>query len=92
MKILEAAAMSVPFVTTSIGVEGLNFVNGVSCLIADTPEDFAVAINMLSDNEELRKRLAINAHSVYENEYSREALAQKRENIYLTISQEHISQ
>lgn len=90
MKILEAASLSVPFVTTSVGVEGLNFVHRVSCLIADTPESFAAAITLLLENNELRKELATNAHNVYEKEYSREALAQKREKIYLTISQESV--
>lgn len=87
MKILEAASMSIPFVTTSIGVEGLHFMDGDSCLIADTPEDFANAITLLLENSELRKKLATNAHHIFENEYSREALAKKREEIYVTISQ-----
>lgn len=41
LKILEAMAMQVPVVSTTIGAEGLNAVNGVHLQIADRPQDFA---------------------------------------------------
>lgn len=82
MKILEAAAMGLPMVTTSVGVEGLDFENEKSCLIADTPEEFAVALNRLMESEALRKTLTDNARLVYEEKYSVEATSNLRNRVY----------
>jgi glycosyltransferase involved in cell wall biosynthesis len=87
MKILEAAAMSLPFVTTSIGVEGLNFKDHESCLIADTPEDFAQSIIKLSMDAKLRKSLAERANLIFKNQYSKKVLADVRDDTYLKILQ-----
>lgn len=86
MKILEAAASSVPFITTSVGVEGLKFVHEESCMIADTPQDFANALMELIGNEDKRRALAMNALKVYEENYSVKALADKRNDVYLNAS------
>ena len=43
-KNLLALANAVPLVTTTVGADGMNLVNGESALIADTPEEFAKAI------------------------------------------------
>lgn len=82
MKILEAAAMSVPFITTSVGVEGLLFRNEEDCIIADSPKDFANGLVRLVESEGLRKRLASNAHIVFMNNYSVNKLAAIRNEIY----------
>lgn len=82
MKILDAAAMNVPFITTSVGVEGLNFKDGKSCLVADTPQDFALALERLLKDETLRRTLAGNASVVFDEIYSKSALAKIRNSIY----------
>jgi glycosyltransferase involved in cell wall biosynthesis len=82
MKILEAAAMGMPIVSTSVGKEGIDLVNGISCLIADTPSDFAEAITRLMSNEAFMKTIADNAQEFFKNTYSKEALVVKRELIY----------
>jgi glycosyltransferase involved in cell wall biosynthesis len=82
MKILEAAAMGMPIVTTSVGKEGIELVNGESCLIADTPTDFAKAIENLMSNETIMTTIADNAQKVFKNNYSKEALAMRRNLIY----------
>lgn len=87
MKILEAAAMSLPVVTTTIGVEGLDFVDGESCIIADTPEDFANAIICLESDVERRKKIGENANKVFAERYSPKVLADKRDDIYTQIIQ-----
>lgn len=86
MKILEAAASGVPFVTTSVGVEGLNFVHEESCMVADTPQDFADTLMKLMKDEDKRRTLAVNALKVYEENYSVKALADKRNDVYLNAS------
>lgn len=85
MKILEAAAMGIPFITTSVGVEGIDMKNMESCLIADTPEDFAAAMEMLISDEALRGTLTSNAHAVYKKNYSVAALAGRRSEIYKSL-------
>ena len=82
MKILDAAAMGVPFVTTAVGVEGLDFHHNESCLVADTPEAFAAAVNSLTNDEQLQQQLASQAQQVFMKRYSVEALAKVRNNIY----------
>lgn len=85
MKILEGAALGLPIITTTVGVEGLAFENGVSCLIADTPEEFAGSIIRLAKDEALRSSLASNAQRVFIDNYSKEALVEKRNKIYGTL-------
>ena len=82
MKILEAAAMGLPMVTTSVGVEGLDFENGKSCLIADTPKDFATALCQVMDSEQFRKVLTNNARVVYDDKYSVKATSEVRNKVY----------
>ena len=82
MKILEAAAMGLPMVTTTVGVEGLDFDNRKSCLIADTPEDFAEALCEIMDSEQLRKELTCNARVVYDGKYSIKATSEIRDGVY----------
>lgn len=81
MKILEAASMGVPFVTTTVGVEGIPVENGVHCFVADTPEDFMEAIIKLKDSE-LRQRFAGNANRLVKEHYSLEALKKNRLEVY----------
>lgn len=83
MKILEAAANSVPIITTTVGVEGLDFENGVSCLIADTPQEFAGAIDSLVGDKALCRRLGESANNVYRTKYTAKILAQVRNELYL---------
>lgn len=59
LKILEAAACAKSIVTTSLGVEGLDFTHDRDVLIADSPTDFAGAVNgVLIDRQ---RRIALGA-------------------------------
>jgi len=82
MKILEAAALSLPIVTTTVGVEGLDFQHEVSCLIADTPQEFAAAILQLEQDKHLRQTIAENALEIFKKKYSVQALGELRNSIY----------
>ena len=61
IKILEAMAMGVPVVSTTIGAEGLEMTAGEHLLIADTPREFAEASIRLLESPGERARLATNA-------------------------------
>lgn len=85
MKILDAAALSVPFVSTTVGAEGLDFADGESCMIGDDAKIFAKALVKLMSDDMLRKTMAIHAHQLYQEKYSLQALVKKRETVYQTI-------
>lgn len=88
MKILDAAALGAPFVSTKVGAEGLLFTDEESCIIADTPRLFAEKLEMLMDNQVLQQRIAINAQNVFNNNYSIPALTAVREQVYLDVVRE----
>ena len=69
-KLLEALAMSCPAVSTPIGSQGINIINRESGIIAKNIEEIIeAAINVLTDDE-LAKKLSINARKLVEQEYS----------------------
>ena len=82
MKILEAANYSVPFVSTIVGVEGLDFEDNKECFICKTPEGMAEKIVKLIQNKDLFKSFSINVHKKFVEKYSIEALGQKRLSLY----------
>lgn len=85
MKILEAAAMSMPIITTTVGVEGLKFKHHESCLVADTPQEFAKAIKLLSSDSQLSQSIGEKANEIFKAHYSKEVLAEVRNRIYTMI-------
>lgn len=72
-KIIESAASGTPVVSTSIGAEGLPFVDGESILIADTADALAEGILRLVNDETLRREMAEKAIETYRRELSFEA-------------------
>jgi glycosyltransferase involved in cell wall biosynthesis len=58
IKLIEAAALGRAIVTTSLGCEGLDFVDGVHAEIADNPIDFAQRVVALARDPVRRARLA----------------------------------
>jgi glycosyltransferase involved in cell wall biosynthesis len=58
LKILEAMAMELPVVSTTVGAEGVPYVNNKHLLLADSPEDFRKAIVHLLDNQDRRQELS----------------------------------
>ena len=85
MKILDASALSVPFVSTSVGAEGLNFSDGDTCMIADGAIDFAQALEKLMNDHSLREALARQAHQLFKENYSLESLVERRKEIYKVV-------
>jgi glycosyltransferase involved in cell wall biosynthesis len=74
LKILEAASMRVPVVSTSIGCEGLEMVDGETLLIADGADSFANAIVRVFNDTELADRLANQARQLVEARYDWEII------------------
>lgn len=89
MKILEAASLGVPFVSTRVGCEGLPFENGRDCFIADSPDDFVDDIKKLSDSD-VRQSFAKNAYELVKEAYSVSALEKNRMDVYSHVLQESL--
>jgi polysaccharide biosynthesis protein PslH len=70
LKILEAAAMAKPVVSTTIGAEGLSFVDGREILIADEPGKTAQVIAHLLKNRPRRQEIGRAARRRVAAEYS----------------------
>jgi glycosyltransferase involved in cell wall biosynthesis len=69
IKILEAFAYQVPVVTTTIGAEGLDVVDGMHLEIADTAAGLAARCSDLLADAARRERLAKEAHQLYQSRY-----------------------
>ena len=68
-KILEALAMGIPVVSTSLGCEGLAVEHEKNILIADTPEDFSRQTLRLIEDKELWQKISQNARELIVNRY-----------------------
>jgi len=75
LKIFEAMAMRKPVVSTTLGAEGLDAVNGQHIILADTPDAFADKVVELLGNAEGRRTLAERACTHVQDNYSAESVA-----------------
>jgi glycosyltransferase involved in cell wall biosynthesis len=69
-KLLEAMASGCAIVTTSVGAEGLGVTDRHELLIADSPAEFASAVQLLLADTRLRQRLGANARRLAEQRFS----------------------
>jgi sugar transferase (PEP-CTERM/EpsH1 system associated) len=82
IKILDAMAMGMPIVSTTIGCEGLEVNPGGDVLIADTPKEFADTILALGRDGEMRRKMSRNARKTVERIYSWRILGEKLNGLY----------
>ncbi|NJD22504.1 MAG: glycosyltransferase [Melioribacter sp.] len=85
LKVLEALAMKKPVVTTSIGCEGINVVDGESVLIEDDPKEFAMRTIELLNDLAMRKILSSNGYDLIRSTYDWEIISAKMDESYQTI-------
>jgi glycosyltransferase involved in cell wall biosynthesis len=69
LKILEAMAMGIAIVSTSIGCEGIDVEHGKNIFIADDPGDFAKCVVDLLSNDGLRFSIAEAGRKLVEEKY-----------------------
>lgn len=69
-KILEAMAMGLPVITSSVCNTPIGAENNKQVIVADTPEEIAKAISNLMENETLRIELGKNARAFVEKKFS----------------------
>lgn len=76
-KLTQSMSLGLPFVTTSIGAEGMELEDGENCLIADNPEEFANKVVRLYLDGRLWQGIRENAIKYVKNNFSNEALEEK---------------
>jgi glycosyltransferase involved in cell wall biosynthesis len=76
LKILEAAAMAKPIVSTHLGAEGLKFLNGEEIMLEDDPSTFARTVIGLLSTPDRRALLGRAARRRVEEDYSFRSLCQ----------------
>ena len=86
LKILNAWAMGMAVVSTSIGCEGLAVVDGENILIRDDPRDFANAVLEVLESEALRRRLGERGRATTERLYSWDVIGQDMIETYLRVA------
>jgi len=82
LKILEAMAMHIPVVSTTVGAEGIEVTPGQNILIGDSPAEFAHHVVNLLGNAAERSRLAGNARRLVEDTYDWTTIVPNLEKAY----------
>ena len=85
LKILEAMAAGKLVISTTIGAQGIDYIDGEHLLIADKPSDFVAIYEKLQNGELDVERITANARQLIENSYSTEALASKQLAYYINL-------
>lgn len=82
LKLLEAMAAGKPIVTTSIGCEGIEGVNKMHFLIADSAREFAEGVTNLITNGKLSTYLGENARALAVKKYDWKRIGERMDLIY----------
>jgi polysaccharide biosynthesis protein PslH len=90
VKILELMALGMAIVSTSVGAEGIQAVDGEHILIADTPEEFAAAIIRLVGSPMECERLGSNARRLIEREYAWDAIGDRFVDLHNRVIERHV--
>jgi glycosyltransferase involved in cell wall biosynthesis len=85
LKILDAWAMGKAVVSTSLGCEGLDAIDGENILVCDDPESFAAAVIEVLTSAALRSRLGDNGRATAEQSYSWEAVGRRLRAAYWKV-------
>jgi len=88
LKVLEAMAMGVPLVATTIGCQGIDVEDGKNILIADKNQDFSDNLVNLLRDEKMRKSLAAEGRKLVEDQYGWESIIRGLEEKMLELVNE----
>ena len=85
LKVLEGLSMKKAMVSTSLGCEGIDVVDGTHLLIADTPEAFANAVLRVLGDPALVDRLATAGRDLVDRHYRWERVVGDLEEFFATL-------
>ena len=86
LKILEAMAAGKLVVSTTIGAQGIDYVDRKHLIIADTPSEFSTLFQKLNNNQIEFTSIVKNARKLIEDNYSTKALAKKQLLFYQSLT------
>jgi len=89
LKILESMALGRPVVSTAIGCEGLDVVDGRHLLVGDSPRQFAHNIIRLLKDPILFNQIAEGARKLVVERYDWDVIAEELLNVYSSLGQEN---
>lgn len=84
-KALQFMASGVPTIVSPVGVNRDIIEEGVTGFFASEPKEWEEKINILSKNDELRKKMGENARSMVTNNYSLKRMYPKVKNVFQQI-------
>jgi glycosyltransferase involved in cell wall biosynthesis len=87
LKVLEALSMRCPIVSTSVGCEGIDVVDGESILVADEPQAFADATVRLLRDRQLRRSLVDRGYELVRSRYDWSVVGAQIESVYSQVVQ-----
>lgn len=82
LKILSAMAANLPVVTTKIGNQGIMAIPDESIMRGETSDELALATIKLLQDKKLYEKIASNARTLVEKNYSYDVLAKKLTDVY----------
>jgi glycosyltransferase involved in cell wall biosynthesis len=82
LKILDALSMGKAIISTSVGSEGLEIVQGEHLLVADDAEGFARAVIRVLRDRELARRLGEAGRQLVQRKYEWEVIAKDLDRVY----------
>lgn len=86
LKILESMALGRPVVSTSLGCEGLEMLDGEHLLIADEPSQFTDQVVRLFEDQDLYESVSRQARCLVETQYDWSVIAQKLLAVYAELA------
>jgi len=87
IKIIESMAMGKVVISTSIGAEGINYINGENIIIADSSTETKDAIIKLYNDKELTTRIGNNARKLIATNHNNEIIIIKLIEFYKSLIQ-----
>lgn len=85
IKALEAMSLAKPIISTKVGMSGIEIMDGVNCIIANTIDEQVAAIVKLANDDKLYAQIAENAFNFVSNEYDNQQVITKTIKFYESI-------
>ena len=77
VKIIEAMSVGKTVITTTVGAQGIDYIDGENLLIANTPQEFAQQIKRCLDDNDFCHRVGAAAERLIAEQYNEGKLADK---------------
>ncbi len=85
IKIIEGMAMGKTIISTTIGAEGINCENGKNILIANTADEFLMAVKKCVEDKDFTEETGENARYLIDKDHSNKKIIERLTNFYQDI-------